>query len=256
MKKNYKISIITPTFNSEKTIFDNLQSVANQNYSHWEQIIIDNLSEDKTLNIISHRKSSQIRIFSQKDKGIYDAINKGISFARGDIISILNSDDFFYSSKVLSQINNSFNENNVDAVYGDLIYVSRNNKNTLLRYWKSNNYYKNSFIKGWSPPHPSFFVKKNFYKSFGNYKINLGNSADFELMFRFFEKNNIKNFYVNKIFVAMRSGGSSNKDLLTIIKQNLIILEILNIKYNPLKLIIFFYSKFIERFIQFIRKKN
>jgi glycosyltransferase involved in cell wall biosynthesis len=256
LKKNYKISIITPTFNSEKTIFDNLQSVANQNYSHWEQIIIDNLSEDKTLNIISHRKSSQIRIFSQKDKGIYDAINKGISFARGDIISILNSDDFFYSSKVLSQINNSFNENNVDAVYGDLIYVSRNNKNTLLRYWKSNNYYKNSFIKGWSPPHPSFFVKKNFYKSFGNYKINLGNSADFELMFRFFEKNNIKNFYVNKIFVAMRSGGSSNKDLLTIIKQNLIILEILNIKYNPLKLIIFFYSKFIERFIQFIRKKN
>ena len=256
MKKNYKISVITPTFNSEKTIFDNLQSVANQNYSHWEQIIIDNLSEDKTLNIISHRKSSQIRIFSQKDKGIYDAINKGISFARGDIISILNSDDFFYSSKVLSQINNSFNENNVDAVYGDLIYVSRNNKNTLLRYWKSNNYYKNSFIKGWSPPHPSFFVKKNFYKSFGNYKINLGNSADFELMFRFFEKNNIKNFYVNKIFVAMRSGGSSNKDLLTIIKQNLIILEILNIKYNPLKLIIFFYSKFIERFIQFIRKKN
>jgi glycosyltransferase involved in cell wall biosynthesis len=256
LKKNYKISVITPTFNSEKTIFDNLQSVANQNYSHWEQIIIDNLSEDKTLNIISHRKSSQIRIFSQKDKGIYDAINKGISFARGDIISILNSDDFFYSSKVLSQINNSFNENNVDAVYGDLIYVSRNNKNTLLRYWKSNNYYKNSFIKGWSPPHPSFFVKKNFYKSFGNYKINLGNSADFELMFRFFEKNNIKNFYVNKIFVAMRSGGSSNKDLLTIIKQNLIILEILNIKYNPLKLIIFFYSKFIERFIQFIRKKN
>ena len=256
MKKNYKISIITPTFNSEKTIFDNLQSVANQNYSHWEQIIIDNLSEDKTLSIISHRKSSQIRIFSQKDKGIYDAINKGISFARGDVISILNSDDFFYSNKVLSQINNSFNENNVDAVYGDLIYVSRDNKNTLLRYWKSNNFYKNSFIKGWSPPHPSFFVKKNFYKSFGNYKINLGNSADFELMFRFFEKKNIKNLYVNKIFVAMRSGGSSNKDLLTIIRQNLMIFEILNIKYNPLKLIIFFYSKFIERFIQYIRKKN
>lgn len=256
MKKNYKISVITPTFNSEKTIFDNLQSVANQNYSHWEQIIIDNLSEDKTLSIISHRKSSQIRIFSQKDKGIYDAINKGISFARGDVISILNSDDFFYSNKVLSQINNSFNENNVDAVYGDLIYVSRDNKNTLLRYWKSNNFYKNSFIKGWSPPHPSFFVKKKFYKSFGNYKINLGNSADFELMFRFFEKKNIKNLYVNKIFVVMRSGGSSNKDLLTIIRQNLMIFEILNIKYNPLKLIIFFYSKFIERFIQYIRKKN
>ncbi len=254
MKKNLKISIITPTFNSEKTILDNLNSVSNQNYSNWEQIIIDNLSKDKTLSIISCFKSSKIRVISEKDKGIYDAINKGISLARGDVISILNSDDFFYNNKVLSQINNSFNSNNVDIVYGDLLYISRDNKNNLLRYWKSNNFHKNSFIKGWSPPHPSFFVKKNIYKSFGNYKINLGNSADFELMYRLLEKNNIKNLYINKIFVTMRSGGSSNKNLLTIIRQNFIILKILNIKYNPFKLIIFLYSKFIERLFQFIRK--
>ena len=254
MKNNLKISIITATFNSEKTILDNLKSVSNQNYSNWEQIIIDNLSEDNTLSVISSKKSSRIRIFSNKDKGIYDAINKGISLARGDIISILNSDDFFYSNKVLSKVNNSFNGNNADVIYGDLIYVRQDNKNTLLRYWKSNNFCKNSFTKGWSPPHPSFFVKKKIYKAYGSYKVNLGNSADFELMFRLLEKKNIKSFYVNEIFVVMRAGGSSNKDLYTIIKQNLKILEILNIKHSLIKLIIFFYSKFIERFIQFIRK--
>ena len=256
MKNNLKISIITPTFNSEKTIIDNLQSVANQNYSNWEHIIIDNLSDDKTLSIIAKRKSSKIRIFTKKDKGIYDAINKGISLARGDVISILNSDDFFYSDKVLSQVINCFNANNANVIYGDLIYVRKDTKNDLLRYWKSNDFYKNSFIKGWSPPHPSFFVKKEIYKKFGNYNINLGNCADFELMFRLLEKNNIKSFYVNKIFVTMRTGGSSNKNLLTIIRQNLKILQILNIKYEPIKLIIFLYSKFIERFIQFIRKSG
>lgn len=256
MKRSLKISIITPTYNSEKTISDNLKSVFNQNYSNWEQIIIDNLSKDKTLSIISRFKSSKIRVISEKDKGIYDAINKGISLARGEVISILNSDDFFYNNKVLFQINNGFNSNIVDIVYGDLIYVSRDNKKNLLRYWKSKDFYKNSFIKGWSPPHPSFFVKKKIYKNFGNYKINLGNSADFELMFRLLEKNNIKNLYINKIFVAMRSGGSSNKNLLTIIRQNFIILKILNIKYNPIKLIFFFYFKFIERLFQFIKKIN
>ena len=249
-----KISIITPTFNSQETIEDNINSVIQQDYDNWEQIIVDNLSEDKTLNIVSKFQSNKTTIISEKDKGIYDAINKGISKAKGDVISILHSDDFFYDTTSLSSISNCFLNHEISIVFGNLIYVKKSNKEKILRYWKSNQYKKGSFFKGWSPPHPCFFAKKKVYDEFGNYNINLGNSSDFDLMFRFLEINKINSIYIDKTLVTMRYGGASNKNFGQIIGQNLVILNILGINRNFFKIIFFIFFKFLNRLKQFLNK--
>tara|TARA_Y100000590_G_scaffold466600_1_gene642589 strand:+ start:5505 stop:6266 length:762 start_codon:yes stop_codon:yes gene_type:complete len=248
-----KISIITPTFNSQETIKDNINSIIQQDYENWEQIIIDNISKDKTLNIVSQFNNNKITFISEKDKGIFDAINKGILKASGDIISILHSDDFFYDNTSLSNIINCFINNQTDIVYGDLIYVQKSNKEKILRYWKSNQYKKGIFFKGWSPPHPSFFVKKKVYEQHGNYNISLGNSSDFDLMYRFLEINKIHSIYIDKIIVSMRYGGKSNKNIKTILSQNLIIFNILKINKNIFKIISFIFFKLINRFKQFLK---
>jgi len=249
-----KISIITPTFNSQETIEDNINSVIEQDYDNWEQIIVDNLSEDKTLDIVSKFQGNKITIISEKDKGIYDAINKGISKAKGDIISILHSDDFFYDNTSLSSISNCFLNHEINIAFGNLIYVQKSNKKKILRYWKSNQYKKGSFFKGWSPPHPCFFARKKVYDEFGNYNTSLGNSSDFDLMFRFLEINKINSKYIDKILVTMRYGGSSNKNFGTILSQNVVILNILGINRNFFKIVFFIFFKFINRLKQFFNK--
>ena len=254
MNNKLKISIITPTNNSAITISENLNSIFKQSYTNWELIIVDNLSTDRTLSIIKKKNKKKVKILSEKDNGIYDAINKGIKLASGDIISILHSDDFYYNSSVLLNVVNTFNQSKVDSVYGNLIYVKKHNINKILRFWRSRQFEKGDFYKGWSPAHPSFFVKKILYKKIGLYKINLGNSSDFELMYRYLEKHNIKSKYINKTFVTMRYGGSSNKSLFNIFNQNLTIINILNIKYKPIKLITFMYAKIVNRLMQFIKR--
>ena len=185
---NYKITIITPTFNSERTIAYNLESVKNQDYKNYEHLIIDNKSSDRTKEIVNKNINEKIKFFSEKDKGIYDAINKGIKVSNGEIISILHSDDFFFNNKVLSTLNILFNKHKEDIIYGDLIYVKKNNPNQILRKWISNKFENSIFEKGWSPPHPSFFVKKGIFTRHGNYNQQIGNSADVELMYRFLQK--------------------------------------------------------------------
>lgn len=249
-----KISIITPTFNSQKTIEENINSILIQTYDNWEHIVIDNLSSDKTLSIIKKFNNHKIKIISEKDKGIFDAINKGILNSTGEIISILHSDDFFFNKDALTNVVNNFLNSEINVVYGNLLYVKKSNTNKILRYWKSNNFQKELFYRGWSPPHPSFFVKKKIYEKFGNYKIEFGNSSDFELMFRLLEKNKVSSKYIDKVLVTMRYGGASNKNLLNIIKQNLTILKILGIEKNYIKIIKFVYIKFKERLKQFFIK--
>lgn len=249
-----KISIITPTFNSENTIGDNINSILLQKYQDWEQIIIDNKSIDSTLDLIKEYNNNKIKIISEEDNGIYDAINKGIVHATGDVISILHSDDFYYDQNTLESIVTCFSQYNSDIVYGDLIYVRKLNKDKVLRYWESSEFKKDNFYKGWSPPHPSFFVKKKVHNEFGYYDNTLGNPADIELMFRFLEKNKIQSKYLNKKLVIMRYGGSSNNNLKNILKQNLTILKILSINFNYFKIIRFFYYKIINRIKQFLKK--
>lgn len=246
-----KISIITATFNSENFILTNLDSIIKQKHSDYEHIIIDNKSRDNTLEIIK-QKGINIKIISERDDGIYDAFNKGIKISEGEIISILNSDDFYYDENILEKINQIFEENDVDIVYGDLKYVKRSDINNIIRFWKSGTYKENYFYKGWSPPHPSFFVKKSVYDKFGLYKKEYGNSADFELMFRFLDNHNLKSYYLNKTLVTMRTGGKSNNNLVGIINQNLIILDILGIKKNIYSILKFVTFKFFYRVKQFI----
>ncbi len=249
-----KISIITPTFNSEDTISKNIKSVISQEYEDWEQIIIDNISTDNTLSIVKKIDNEKIKIFSQKDNGIFDAINKGISLSSGEIISILHSDDYFYSIDTLNHVIKEFSKEDINIIYGDIIYTKKNNTESLLRYWKSNKFIEGNFYKGWSPPHPGFFVKKKIHEKFGNYSVDLGNSSDFELMFRLLEKNKVQSRYINKILVGMRYGGVSNKSYINILKQNLQIIKILGIKKNYIKILRLIFYKIFNRIIQFLSK--
>ena len=249
MKK--KITVITPTFNSANTILANLASVKNQKYKNLEHIIIDNKSVDGTLNLIKKQNDNRIKIVSEQDNGIYDAINKGIKLAKGEIISILHSDDEYYNNHTLLNVINNFEDRNIDIIYGDLLYTKKNNLNKIIRYWKSTNYIQGMFFKGWSPPHPSFFVKKKIYQKFGLYSTKIGNPADIELMYRFLELKKVDNKYINKILIKMRYGGKSNKNFFEILKQNFQILNFLNLK-NPISVIKFIYFKFINRALQFI----
>ena len=250
-----KISIITATYNSEKFIKTNIESVNNQSYQNIEHIIIDNKSKDNTLSI-AKKNGKNLKIFSDNDKGIYDAFNKGINEASGEIISILNSDDFFTDREVLKEVVKAFETKNAEIVYGNLVYVKRSNESKVVRYWKSNSFVENSFKFGWSPPHPTFFVKKKIYQKFGNFKLNYGNASDIELMFRLLEKNKIKSYHLNKILVTMRYGGKSNNNIYEIFKQNYKILEILNFKANFFLILRFFICKIYERSKQLIFRKQ
>jgi|TARA_B100001964_G_C14250084_1_gene609452 glycosyltransferase involved in cell wall biosynthesis len=246
-----KFSIITATFNSEKYISTNINSIKNQTYTDYEQIIIDNNSSDKTIQIIKNFKHD-IKIFSESDNGIYNAFNKGIKKVSGDIISILNSDDLYSDENVLCEVVKIFKSKNIDILYGDLRYVGKNNINSTKRFWKSNNYKFGSFKLGWSPPHPTLFIKKEIYEKYGLFKEDLGTCADFELMFRFMEQNLLKTFYLNKTLITMRVGGESNSNLSGIMKQNFKIIKVLEINKNLFLLIRFFTYKFFNRLAQLI----
>lgn len=214
-----KISIITVSFNSASTIEDTLKSVISQDYKNIEYIIIDGGSTDGTLDIIDQYKNNIKTIVSEPDKGIYDAMNKGIELSSGDVVGILNSDDIYENNKVLSLINDAFTIN-VDAVYGDIEYVDRLNLKKRLRLWKAGEFKSNSFKWGWMPPHPGFFIKKSKYNEFGTYQLDLGSSADYELMLRMIAKRKIKLKYIPEIITKMRMGGVSNKSVKNRVQAN------------------------------------
>ncbi|HLC83471.1 MAG TPA: glycosyltransferase family 2 protein [Bacteroidia bacterium] len=222
-----KVSIITVCYNSSETIESTIQSVISQNYTNIEYIIVDGLSTDDTLKIVERYKSkiSQTgsfgaKVISERDNGIYDAINKGITQATGDIIAILHADDFYTNENVISTIVDSFNKQNVDTVYGDLQYVDRIDTAIVKRNWISGAYQKQNFLKGWMPPHPSFFARKYCYEKFGNFNTDLKSAADYELMLRFLYKNNCSVAYIPQVLVKMRVGGKSNVSLMNRIKAN------------------------------------
>ena len=253
-KKNYKplISIIICTNNSEESIIENINSIKSQTYKNYEVVVVDNLSSDSTINIIKKKKFHKIKFVIEKDNGIYNAINKGIKISSGKIISILHSDDYYHDNNILNIITKSFAKNNVDLIYGNLIYVKKNNIKKKLRYWKSGKYIKNNFYKGWSPPHPTFICKKSTYLKGGFYKENIGNAADIELMHRYLALLNFKYKYINKTLITMRYGGTSNKNLKNIILQNFQILKFLNLNKNLIKVLVFFLYKIKARIKQFI----
>jgi glycosyltransferase len=216
----HKVSIITVCYNSASTIESTIQSVLNQDYKNIEYIIIDGKSTDATLDIIEKYKTQIHTIVSEKDKGIYDALNKGIALATGDIVAILHADDFYNSSIIISDVVQLFAQENCDCVYGDLQYVDRSNTDIVKRNWISGKYIKENFLKGWMPPHPAFFAKRECYTKFGVFNLSLKSAADYELMLRFLYKNNCSVAYLPKTLVKMRVGGKSNVTLANRIKAN------------------------------------
>lgn len=205
-----KVSIITVCFNSEDTIEDTIQSVLCQEYSDIEYIIVDGKSTDKTISIIETYKPRITKIISEKDEGIYFALNKGIEAAKGEVIGILHADDFYATPKIISRVVHEFSEKITDSIYGDLQYVDRNNTEKIFRNWKSGPYQSKRFLQGWMPPHPTFFVKREFYTQFGAFNTMFSISADYELMLRFLYKNKITASYIPEVLVKMRTGGKSN----------------------------------------------
>ena len=202
------------------------------------------------------RTIANIKTIIEKDSGIYDAVNKGILNSTGDLVSILHSDDIYNHNDVLKNVVNAFNQQkNIEIVYGDLAYVKNNDINSVLRYWRPGKFKNDLFLKGWHPPHPSFFAKKKLFNSYGLYNSKIGNSADVELMHRFMQIFKINFYYLNETLVKMMYGGKSNSNIMSIIRQNLEIIKFLNIQNSLYKIIIFFLYKFIDRLKQFIVKK-
>lgn len=215
------VSIITVSYNSENTIRETIESIINQDYPSIEYIIIDGNSKDSTMDIIRSYGSKIQRVISEPDKGIYDAMNKGIRLASGDIVGILNSDDYYVDGTIISTVAACFKEAKVDAVYSDLLYINKiKNNEKVVRYWKSGAYKKNKFLFGWMPPHPTFFVKKSVYNSYGDFNLALKSAADYEIMLRFLYKHSISCTYLPKITVKMRTGGISNASLKNRIRAN------------------------------------
>ena len=211
-----KISIITVCYNSEKYIRSAIESVLSQTYNDIEYIIIDGLSKDSTMDIVKSYESQfggRMKWISEKDQGIYYAMNKGIAMASGDIIGIINSDDFYSCEKVIDKVVQSFQKENIDAVYGDLLYVIAKNTDKIQRYWKSGYYKENAFLWGWMPPHPTFFVKKKVYEKYGCFNTNFKSAADYEFMLRVIHKELIRLAYLPEILVKMRTDGESNQSI-------------------------------------------
>lgn len=204
-----KVTIITATYNSSATIADTLESVKSQDHPDIEHIIVDGISRDDTLEIV-RRYSHVSKMVSEKDKGIYDAMNKGIGMATGEVIGILNSDDFYADSSVISKVARAFEETGCDALYADLVYVDQQDVGKAVRFWRAGAYRENAFKWGWMPPHPTFFVRRELYDKYGVFSLDLKTAADYELMLRFIHKHRIRVHYLPEVLVKMRAGGASN----------------------------------------------
>jgi len=214
-----KVSIITVCYNAEKHIEETIQSVLSQDFNDLEYLLIDGGSNDSTVEIVNKYNSKIDFIISEKDEGMYDAMNKGIKLAKGELIGILNAGDLFVNEKVVSEIVNKIEEK--DAVYADLDYVNELNTNKVIRKWKSGEFNFTNFKYGWMPPHPTLFIRKKIYENFGMYRLDYKTAADYELMLRIFYKNECSAVYLNKVIVKMRVGGASNSSIKNRINANM-----------------------------------
>ena len=246
------VSIITVSYNSEKTIEQTIFSVNNQTYSNIEHIFIDGHSSDNTVEIIRKKSKRDNLIISEKDKGIYDGMNKGLKYSNGDLIFILNSDDVFFSLNTVSKVVKEFEtDKKLMILYGHIVFSKNNDLGKIIRKWKSSEYFNGSFKRGWHPPHPGFVVKKTVYEKHGNFDLNFKIAADYELMFRFIEEHRVKSKFYDDYIAILRYGGESTKvkgiyqtmkDLLGIYRKH-------NFK-NPLFLIT---KRYLNKALQLIK---
>jgi glycosyltransferase len=205
-----KVSVVTVSLNSAKSIEDAVSGVVAQDYGNIEYIVVDGGSTDGTAEILQKYRSRIAKCISEPDGGTYDAMNKGISLASGEIIGFLNADDVYAYDNVISEVAALLTADHLDAVYGDLAYVDRKDAGKVVRYWQAGRYRPNAFYHGWVPPHPTFFCRKSVFERYGGFNTKYKTAADFELMLRFIEKHRITLGYIPKILVRMRTGGKAN----------------------------------------------
>ncbi len=215
-----KVSIITITYNSEQSIADAINSVVSQTYPNIEYIVVDGNSKDSTVEIIKSYGDKISKFVSEPDKGIYDALNKGIGMATGDIVGFMHSDDLFANEHIIQNVVDKFKDNDTDSLYGDLQYVYKEDTNKVLRYWKSGDFSLRQLKLGWMPPHPTLYIKRWVYEKYGGFNIDMGIAADYDTMLRFLGKYKISTQYLPEVMVKMRVGGASNRSIKNIIQKS------------------------------------
>ncbi len=215
-----KISIITSVFNNKETIAETIESVFSQSYKNIEYIVVDGASSDGTIDIIK-RYADRIDTFvSEPDQGIYDGLNKGIALATGEVVGFLHSDDVFADEHVVARIAEAFRTWHVDSVYGDLIYVKKEDISQVVRLWKSGVFTPGKLKRGWMPPHPTFYVRRTVYERFGAFDMSFQIAADYDTILRFLGKEKISTHYIPHVLVKMRVGGASNKNIKNLIQKS------------------------------------
>jgi glycosyltransferase involved in cell wall biosynthesis len=250
-KAPVKISIITVCWNSEATIEDTLKSVASQTHPLVEHIVVDGQSSDRTMEIV-RRYPHIAKVVSERDRGIYDAMNKGLALATGEVIGTLNADDYFADRDVLSAVADAFQDEALEVTYADLCYVDKSDTTRVVRYWRSSDFVPGSYRHGWCPPHPTFFVRRSAYNRYGNFDLVYRIASDVELTMRFLEKHRARFRYLGRVLVHMRLGGTSNKNILNIIRQNREIWQALKTHGLSPSIVGFIIGKIASRGKQFV----
>lgn len=215
-----RISVITAVYNRVDTIADALDSVRAQTWPHVEHVVIDGASKDGTTQLLEARKGSLDVFVSERDKGIYDALNKGIANATGDVVGFLHADDLFASNDILAKVAKLFEDPSVGAVYGDLVYVKKEDVSKVVRYWKSGAFSKAKLARGWMPPHPTLYLRRSVYQELGGFDTQFRIAADYDSMLRYLGKGGVKPAYLPEVMVRMRLGGESNRSLANVIKKS------------------------------------
>ena len=213
------VSVVTVVFNSAGTIGGCLDGVARQTHP-VEHIVVDGGSTDGTLEVFGRHRGRRTALVSEPDRGIFDAMNKGLRRAMGDVVGFLNADDFFTDERVIAQIALAFADPAVDCVYGDLEYVAADDTGRVVRRWQSGRYTRHRMYQGWMPPHPTFYVRRRFYTEFGGFNLALGTAADYELMLRFLLRYRLRAAYIPRVLVRMRTGGASNSSIAARLRAN------------------------------------
>ncbi|HDX6443995.1 TPA: glycosyltransferase, partial [Escherichia coli] len=216
-----RISIITATYNSEKTLLDTLLSLEKQTHPDIEYIVVDGASKDNTIELIKSNCTRVSKIICEPDHGIYDALNKGIQAASGDVIGFLHSDDLLAYDDAIADIAKTFESTGCDAIYGDLEYVAQNDTTKRIRLWESGSFSRFKMKVGWMPPHPSFYMKRECYSQFGCFSLNYRISADYDSLLRYILKQRISIEYLPKVLVKMRVGGISNRSVSSMVKKSM-----------------------------------
>ena len=250
-----RVSIITVVYNGARTIRGAIESVLSQDYDNIEYIVIDGDSRDNTVDIVKEYVDDISIFVSEPDSGLYDAMNKGVAMATGDVVGFINADDVINSDDCIAEVVDAFVKNHADVVYGDKIYVDPDDTSKGVRYWRAGSFCKDNFVKGWMPPHLSTYIKRECYQEYGGYRDDFSIAADYELMLRFLYVNDLKVFYLPKVIAKMRSGGVSNSSLFNIVKSNIEVFKswrVNGLRVNPLIVFI----KPIKKIGQFFVKER